>query len=89
MLMLRYKFLLDARGFKGFVSSSNQTGPLFVVSEFDVLPSRVPFFFFRIFYPIKVQGLHCQFSSLLRVMLGKGERWRKGWGGREVGPATV
>ena len=40
-------------------------------------------FCFLIFYPIKVQGLHCQFSSLLQV-LGEG-LW---WGG-QVGSANV
>ena len=46
---------------------------LFVVCESDVLSSLVPFFCFLNFYPIKVQCLHCQFSSLLQV-LGEGVR---------------
>ena len=48
----------------------------FVVSISHVLSSLVPFFYF-IFNPILVQGLHCQFSSLVQVLGeavdGKGE----------------
>ena len=50
---------------------------LFVVSESGVLSSLVTFFYFLSLYPIKVQGLHCQFSSLLRVLgsWAGAERW--------------
>ena len=56
---------------------------LFVVCEPDALSCLAPFFYFLIFYPIKVPGLYCQFFSLLQVS-GEGSAGglgEMGWGG--------
>ena len=66
---------------KVMFSAETKLALLFVVSESDVLSSLVPFFYFLIFHPLRVQGLHCCFCSLLQV-------FEEGWGG-EVGTATV
>ena len=74
MLMLRYEWFCNSvpnrckRFQKYCFEQKTKLALLFVVSESNVLPSLVPFFYFSFFYPIEIQGLHCHFSSLLQVL---------------------